>query len=185
MVQNRLLKISRMGQRLKVSDLRKMLKKNPNKFSLLKPGKASMWQGLIQMGEGTIKILQERLEGCLGAWGGVYDKHFLSSLKASKKDTFSSEKEPALTLGGQQHSWSSIHQGPHHPETSITVNLNDSLPTMTELSGGGTFSQVNHRPLWQHPSLSMLQLHHPTFALCPCSILLVLPRYPVTIHVSC
>lgn len=117
---------------------------------------------------------EESRKGWCNAW--VHKEVFVadtvnwSTLKASKKGTFSSGKDPALTLG--EHScdnpfWDTFEgiyinytytEGPHHLGIRIAVNLNATLPTRTELPEG-TFSQESHLPLWQHPSLSMLYLH--------------------------
>lgn len=154
--------------------------KKISKFSLLKTGKAPKWQALLQMGEGRSKMLQESLGWCLGARGGVYDRH--SSLKLSEiiqKGHFFLRKGASVDLVRTTAMINPFcctveSQVSHHLGITIIVNLNGSLPKMTELSGGGTFSRVNHLPLWKHLSLSMLQLNHLTFALR--SVLLVLLR---------
>lgn len=119
-----------------------------------------------------------------GAWGGVSDRHsFLKFSESIQKGHFFHRKGasvgPARTTAVINPFCSTAEalylrdrttQG--HPLQSTYM----SLPTTTELSAGGTFSPVNHLPLWQHPSLSMLQLHQPTFALCSCSSFLVLLR---------
>lgn len=145
------------------------------------------------MGEGRSKMLHERLGWCLGARGRVlWQIQYPEALwKHRKRALFPQERSECWRQEYNScdkplllHSWSSIPQEPYHLGTPTTVNVKDSLPTMAELSGESTFSQINHLPLWQHPSLPTLQLHHPTFALYSCSILLVLLREVVTIHVS-